>query len=188
MRILCDVDGVFADFIGHTFYSLGELAPEGGLENITSWDILESLSGEAKGICTTIWRSEGWCEGIPPYPHSREVIRKISTFGKIVWVTSPMSEAPHWHYERAKWLYTHFGSSHNDIVFTSDKSHVWGDVLIDDRIENLEDWVKSHPKGLGILWDQPYNRQRTPPGTLRAYSWFEVFEHLTKIRARSSKD
>lgn len=186
MRILCDVDGVFANFTGHTLTVLGELAPEGGEQAITSWQILDHFSESTREICLKIWKDSGWCASIPPYPEALGAYQKLSTIGKVVWVTAPLKGAPHWHLERLEWLETHFGASEEDVVFTHDKSHVWGDVLIDDKLENVESWAETHKQGLGILWDRPYNRARTPAGTKRVHSWWEVYDHLSTIKMRKA--
>lgn len=181
MRILCDVDGVFADFLGHTLATLGPLAPEKGVEAFTSWNLLDTLNEEAREVSLRAWSSEGWCESIPPYPSSIYALSALSSLGKVYWVTAPLRDSKYWHYERLTWLKRHLGADDADVVFTHDKCHVWGDAIIDDRLENVEAWAKAHPKGLAILWDHPYNRERTPLGIRRASSWAQVLQLLRNL-------
>ncbi len=183
MRILCDVDGVFADFTTHALNSLGDLAPEGGADAITNWDILSLLSEEGRETCYRLWREAGWCSGLPLYQESLGFYEKLSSLGKVIWVTAPMVDAPYWTHERTLWLQKHFGAELDDIVFTHDKSHVWGGVLIDDKVENVEKWSRTHPQGLGLLWDQPYNQKWSPSrNSLRVRSTTEVVSAITKFR------
>lgn len=86
---------------------------------------------------------------------------------------------------KMKWLHQHglLGDVppyvFTDLVIAQDKSLVPGDVLIDDRPKNLEDF-----QGKGILWDAPYNRgERRWP---RVRSWEvvpDVIEMLTGAAA-----
>ena len=61
------------------------------------------------------------------------------------------------------------------------KTLVEADILIDDKLENVEDW--SEVGRTAILWDAPYNRSAEylhGPGTvLRAKGWAEVVELLS---------
>lgn len=170
MRILCDVDGVFADFTKHALASIGESSRSE--EEFTSWDMLSHFSQEVRDTCTRIWREQSWCAEIPPYPEALDSYQRLSSIGKIVWVTAPMVDAPYWCHERTLWLQKHFGAKLQDIVFTHDKAHVWGDVLIDDRVENILGWSEIHANGFGLLWDRPYNRNvALPQNTQRVHSW-----------------
>lgn len=187
MRILCDVDGVFADFTGHALSTMGELAPVGGEEEITTWDMFPHLSPEARCLSERAWREQGWCSGIPVYPEALWAYGKLESIGKVIWVTSPMVNAPYWCHERTLWLQRYFRAELEDIILTSGKYHVWGDVLIDDKIENLEKWCKHNPQGFGILWDQPYNRAWVPGAqAIRARTWEEVILLLTGLKSQKT--
>jgi 5'(3')-deoxyribonucleotidase len=181
MRILCDVDGVFADFLGHTIFYLGDKAP--GEEEFTSWNLLDHLSKEEAEFCNALWRLPSWCKDIPLLPGAQVAHKELAALGKVLWVTAPVRNSRYWHLERISWLEAHFGVDEDDVVFTHDKSHVWGDVIIDDRLENVEGWAKAHPAGLPILWDRPYNRSRTPEGIHRVKTWEEVLCLVTQFKA-----
>lgn len=183
MRILCDVDGVFADFLGHTISLLGGISPPE--ESFTSWNLLDHLSEQDTEFCNIAWRQPGWCLGIPLLPGAQVAHQELARLGKVLWVTAPLRNSRHWHFERVSWLVSYFGVDEDDVVFTHDKSHVWGDVIIDDRLENVEGWAKAHPAGLPILWDRPYNRSRTPEGIYRVKTWEEV---LLLVRAKAKLD
>jgi 5'(3')-deoxyribonucleotidase len=103
-------------------------------------------------------------------------------------VTAPLRGSPYWRVERTKWLLQLVEAENLDIVFTHDKSRVWGDVFIDDRLENVEAWAEVHQQGLAIVWDHPYNRARTPPGIHRATSWSQVFQIIRDYEAQASID
>lgn len=176
MLILCDVDGVFADFLKHTLDTLGPLAPPGGREVFTSWDLRENMSPEAQMVVDRKWREKGWCLGIPAYPEAKEGLAALNSIGDVVWVTSPMPGSPHWILERTQWLRHLTGKDNPPIIFAKDKSSYPGDVFIDDRIDNVEDWAYAHQGGLPIVWDHPYNRSKIHPRIQRADSWGRVLQ------------
>jgi len=183
MLILCDVDGVFADFLGHTLDTLGPLAPPGGREVFTSWDFRDNMSPGAQMFVDRKWREKGWCLGIPPYPEAKEGLAKLKSVGDVVWVTSPLQSSPHWIPERTLWLQQLTGEDKPTIMFAWDKSRYQGDVFIDDRLENVEAWADVHRGSLPIVWDRPYNRERTLPGIQRTDSWERVLQLIQERKS-----
>jgi 5'(3')-deoxyribonucleotidase len=181
-RIILDVDGVLADFTGHTLALLGEHAPPGGREAFTTWDLLTTLSPEARAMCAHGWRRPGWCGSMPTLPDAQHAVDRLSLRAEIVYATAPMEGAPHWMLEREKWLIQQFAVDRDNVVFTHDKSHVWGDVFVDDKPENIDRWAKVHRNGMALLWNAPYNQswRSTLPNTRRVVRWAEVFEALPR--------
>lgn len=187
-RIILDVDGVVADFVGHTLTLLGELAPPGGREAFTAWDMVSVMSPEARAVCTHGWRQPGWCASMPTLPDAQNAVDRLSLRADVVWATAPMTHAPHWMHERAGWLERVFAADPRSIVFTHDKAHVWGDVFVDDKPENVDGWADTHRDGFSILWTAPYNREWTSrhPNTMRAIGWRDVFDRLRDLPSRLS--
>jgi 5'(3')-deoxyribonucleotidase len=184
-RLILDVDGVLADFVGHTLTLLGDMAPPGGREAFTSWEMLSVMSPEARARCAHGWRQPGWCATMPPLPETQNAVDRLGLRAEIVYATAPMPAAPHWMYERAMWLERMFAANPASIVFTHDKSHVWGDVFVDDKAENVDGWAETHPEGFAVLWDAPYNRDWTPrrDNAVRADGWATMFDRLRQSGA-----
>ena len=171
IRILLDVDGVLADFVGHTMTlldGLGIRLPNNGRDGFNTWDLLDVLpSNESRSRCAWGWRERGWCVSMPPYPGAQQAVANLRTHADIVFVTAPMPYAPNWMFERTQWLMKEFDAKAHEIVHTTGKHNVWGDVLVEDKPSNLEEWLAEHPNGTGILCDAPYNRNWIIPDTLR---------------------
>jgi hypothetical protein len=55
-------------------------------------------------------------------------------------------------------LKKHFSIDKHHVISTSAKYVCAGDVLIDDKLENLKKWVHCNPNGLAIRWLGPANR------------------------------
>jgi 5'(3')-deoxyribonucleotidase len=181
-RVLLDVDGVLADFVGHTLTLLGEHAPPGGRDAFTSWDMLSLMSPEARAMCSHGWRRQGWCATMPTLPDAQNAVDRLGLRAEVVYATAPMADAPNWMWERSKWLERVFAADPRSVVFTHDKAHVWGDVFVDDKSENVDGWASAHPDGVALLWDAPYNQdwKARHPNARRATAWRDVFDALRK--------
>jgi len=180
-RVILDVDGVLADFVGHTLSLLGELAPPGGRGAFTSWDMVSVMSPEARARCAYGWRAPGWCATMPTFPAAQNAVDRLGLRAEVVYATAPMVDAPHWMYERSIWLERVFAADPRSVVFTHDKAHVWGDVFVDDKPENVDGWAAAHPSGHAVLWDAPYNRDWTPHGNAVRGDWITVFDILRRM-------
>ncbi len=181
-RVILDVDGVLADFVGHTLTLLGDHAPSGGRDAFTNWDMFSCMSPEARAICAHGWRQPGWCVTMPTFPDVQNAVDRLSLRAEIVYATAPMDDAPHWMFERSIWLERQLAAQRANIVFTHTKSHVWGDVFLDDKPENVDGWAAAHPSSFALLWDAPYNQDWTPrhPNVRRATTWRDVFDALPR--------
>lgn len=180
-RVLLDVDGVLADFLQPAFTTLNTLAgtnhhPSQQVE----WDVFSLFDEAAHG--PSFFRAcnqRGWCRSIPVYDGAKEGYAQLANVADVYVVTSPMNHNETWTHEREAWLLEHFGIPHKRIVHTSAKFLVKGDVLIDDKPSNVSDWLEHHPTGLGLLWDQTYNRQAT--AGVRVTSWAEALDRLKRL-------
>lgn len=161
-QIWIDCDGVLADFI--TAY-LALVKQHTGRthtrDEITSFDLSECIvSAEEDAF---IWRSlidqPGWVLGLQPLPGALWAVNALRALGRVGVLTSPHL-GPHWVHERARWLMAgdSFAFKRREIVWASDKSHVRGDVLIDDNKDHCVAWAKRNPNGAAILLDSPWNQ------------------------------
>lgn len=183
--ILVDADGVLADFTGAY---LGVVESITGCrarhEDVTSYHIHQcpwfvelaaKTPGLKKHVAAIVTHERGFCLGIDALPGAAPGLESLREAGHhVICVTSPW-HGPHWHHERVEWLREHMGFVPEDVVFCSKKYLVRGDVLVDDRYENVDKW----PGGLGLLWDQPWNRAFKTSGAgllapRRVTSWAEV--------------
>jgi len=188
MIILLDVDGVLADFVGA---SLSRLAGRFGRfhtrEQITEWDF-SSLPGFAE-VASDFWESTkepGFCASIEPYPEARagvDLLRAIPGVS-VEFLTSPMHGCPTWTHERDLWLEKHFGAHHHEVMHVRKKERVRGDILVDDKTDHIDAWSLANPKGIPILWAQPYNA-----GHVKTWTEVEsIARALQRSRERSDYD
>jgi 5'(3')-deoxyribonucleotidase len=62
--------------------------------------------------------------------------------------------------------------SERDIIVASDKSLVYGDMMVDDYEENLFAFHRRNPKGFAMLFDAPHNRSVE---MTRVKNWDDIF-------------
>ena len=93
-------------------------------------------------------------------------------------ITSPFYDSPTWVHERTCWVERHFGLGHDDITHTRAKGGVYGDILLDDKPQNVAVWKASHPGGLALQWHLP-NTAGLPDAGLRVHTWEEVLRLVT---------
>ena len=154
-RVLVDCDGVVADYT-KTYVAVASrvLGQPIAVEDVTTWEFRDCLGLSAfqeRRIELHLARDLD----LPEFPGAVDALREFRHAFDVVFVTSPHPRIPHWTHERARWLEARFPGA--PVIHTSHKAFVGGDVLIDDRPENIRHWLEANPEGLGILWARPYN-------------------------------
>lgn len=174
-RLLCDVDGVLADFVSaaeHAVYRvLGLHLPEGARDE---WDIFRSLASKDRARVYDALHEPGFCLGLTPLPGAVDGIREARRVADVYFVTSPMRGMT-WTRERELWLERHFDARTAHVVHTSAKHLCVGDVFVDDKPDTVVAWREHHPRAVGFVWDGRHNR--TAPGP-RTSSWSDVVDAL----------
>jgi 5'(3')-deoxyribonucleotidase len=193
LRILCDCDGVLADFVG---LILDYVARNTGLtyerEAVNEWDCLQCL-----GL------SDHWpyfreqcdrlnlCRDMRPLPGAAEFYAELGRLGHVRVCTTPMT--PAWLTQRAEWLID-FGVPLLEQMQIHEKHALAGgaegyDVLIDDRVENCEAFVRAGGRAFCLAAE--YNTHvapHVPRGThARCLAWLRAYakerERIARIAA-----
>lgn len=121
--------------------------------------------------------SDGFFWDLDVMPGCQEVIRELTKRYDIFIVTAAM-EFPNSFLPKHAWLQEHFPFLDiRNVVYCGDKSIVDADIMIDDRVRNLEQF-----QGMKILFSAPHNLNEKR--FLRVNSWAEVREMLLGDGAR----
>jgi 5'(3')-deoxyribonucleotidase len=84
-------------------------------------------------------------------------IRDLKYLGhRITWLTSPYDSCPDWGGIRNAWIRQRFGG--DSVIIERNKEKIDGDVLVDDKPDNIRKWKKAHPVGHAILFETQFNR------------------------------
>jgi 5'(3')-deoxyribonucleotidase len=151
--ILVDVDGVLADFTPTYLHELEKATGRHYIEaDVTDFDFRKCVctAEEDAAVWRTLSETPGIVYNLPTYPGAFQFLKELRELGRVVACTKPAG--PRWAGERYHWLLD-CGFAPADIVLCGDKNLVKGDVLIDDCIQNLDEWEH----GPGILVERPWN-------------------------------
>ena len=158
MRALVDVDGVLADFTGRI---LADIGSDKTLADIKTWQVFSKayMSAEMRRKAFALLETFGWWASQPVIPGALVGVEALRTAGyEVLFVTSPWHGCSTWGHARRLWLRTNVGAADADVVITSRKELLQGDIFIDDKAENVEGWYAAHG-GFAVLFDAPYNQE-----------------------------
>ena len=161
--VLVDCDGVLADLVGPWLDVLDEVhGIRASYDEVTDFEFGRCVCTpeQAEAVWAHIDATPGWGLRLPALPHVAAGLRHLRSWAnRVVCVTSPHVSGS-WVVDRYRWLFQR-GFHRRDIVLASDKSLVAGDALIDDKVDNLREWVKAWPYGEAVTIEHPYNREWT---------------------------
>lgn len=182
MRILLDMDGVVVDLMTpwleerHRLYG-GE---KYRIEQITAYDWTNELGIDKEQAYAIICRPNFY-SGLKPFPGAIEGVKALCGFSEVVICTSPVNSLT-CAGEKTEWVKWHLPWVRS-IVITETKDLIKGDVMIDDRPENLAGF-----EGIRILFDRPWNRSEESLECLsglvydRVANWDEVVGKAGDLR------
>lgn len=166
MNILLDMDGVLANFVGGAIDAHGadERVEEQTAYNFwrdwpTSWaDRYEW--GENTMSDFEFWTAcsghDFWA-GLKPYSWTVELYSELRKIAPVKIVTAPRSRDAGCFSGKLEWLHSHLGVNSTDVVFTSQKWLLNGNmnVLIDDHDDQFDNFI-SHG-GDAVIFPQAWN-------------------------------
>jgi 5'(3')-deoxyribonucleotidase len=151
------MDGVLADAIGHMLK-----VRNGGdglsITDFTEWHI-GNRAPEGNGIYQ-YFHLPNIFRDAEPIPGAIEGVMFLFAHGHdVVLVTALPADSHNAYHQKIQWAREHLGIDDQHFVATHNKGLVRGDILIDDRPDNLDQWKKENPAGLAILYPQPWNTE-----------------------------
>lgn len=173
-RIAIDVDWVMAKLL-HKWLEYYNILFDEELttEDILEWSIVDFVKPEAEEVMLNILNLPDFYRDLAIRSTAAESIKELDKYYEILIVTDYFTKESF----KAKydWLreYLPFIKREN-LVFTGNKSLILADYLIDDGVHNLETF-----KGIGILYDAPYNRDETR--FKRVHSWGEITDYFVDL-------
>lgn len=141
-------------------------------EDIKEWNMTKAFPTiPPKEVFAPLYEKTLW-ERVKPLPGAVEYLKKIIDDGhKVVIVTSSHPDTVALKLNNVLFKYFPY-LSYNDVIITSQKQLIKGDILIDDAPHNLEggDYFK-------LLFDAPHNQSYPVEENLmaRVHNWEEVY-------------
>jgi 5'(3')-deoxyribonucleotidase len=179
-RVLVDVDDVLTDFIGPAEREVSELLGRAWtVEELPAheWRITSVLDSVQRAQLVERTGQPEWVAGLVPCPRAQAGIARLLEIAEVVSVTAAISWAP----TRIPWLEQHFGIPKALQIYTQAKHVCAGDVMIDDRPENVIRWAQHNPQGFPILWTTRENCRRDVP-LPRSSSWDAIVGLVENLR------
>lgn len=173
--ILCDVDGVLADFIGEL---CRKALPGRTPKDFTRWKLEENLDTVDTAYAEQTICSPGFCEGLPLYPGAKGFLKSLRKVGQVIALTA-CTPTRHWPGERIEWCVKR-GFDRQDIILCPGprKRLVFGHYLIEDRLDTALQWQDKNIFGQAILIDRPWNQGNTH-GVKRVHSYNEALNAIS---------
>lgn len=178
--LLLDVDGVIANF-NQLYLDIVEhrLGKKFTVKDITEWDVGKALKlsdRELDEVHDELY-AEGKAFHIVPYHGAIAAVNQLWQLYDLWFVTAPLKHSKTWDYDRRQWFLRYFGeAAAAKVIYAGRKERLSGDALVDDKLENIQEWQKANPEGISIYWSDNHQIQR---GSIRGprvitKSWDEV--------------
>lgn len=173
MRLLIDMDDVIADTLNYTIACLESNGILIKKKELAGKELEDILTKEQVDFMRKMTNSISYFKRIPIKPNCYAVLKELQKQYEIR-VVSCAFVFPNSMNAKLWWLRKNLDFiSLNEIIFCGNKGDVKGDVIIDDRIENLQSFY-----GKKYLFSAPHNVNER--GYKRLNSWIEVKEELCK--------
>lgn len=169
-----DVDGVISD-IGQTIVSIYNYKSicvssppfikndTYSVEDIVDYDFSTLIGEECfMSIVSTMENSKA-CMRLPLYAGAQAMVSELKEIGDVIFITKPFLIYKDWYVERNFWMKKNFGVDPKDIIYTSKKHLIDVDILIDDCVDILKDWIIYTKKpAIKVIrpWNADFNNNR----------------------------
>ena len=173
--IALDCDGVLSDFVAGVLKWSKSIGLTNTREQITDFNIFKAWNRpDLWPAFSAEVAKKHWVSTLPVIDGAVSMVDDLRRLGEVVIVTSPYKGAPYWMQERNDWLEKHFGFMQKDIIHATHKHLIRADFLIDDAAHNIEKFP-----GIGLLVDQPWNRECTSGIMCKSYE--EVLDTVGRM-------
>ena len=185
--IAIDVDGVLANQIAHLLPIIDQkYGKQLKYEDIVEWD-LKIGNTDIASVIRAEQQQKRYVQKMPPILNASESINRLIRKFKIAIVTARSPDSDEW---TKNWLVAN-GIPYDSYINTKEghkhNIDVDHELLVDDYLGNIQKYLEKSD-GLAILFDQPWNRERS---SLRQYmedgrllvakDWDDVLAKIEKM-------
>ena len=172
MTILVDMDDTIEQLLKALVARANErYCRNASVDDVTDWSIVCAFPGIAKQQILDFMRDADFWDTVEPVPGAAEALKHFMDEGHDVYIVTA-TEYEHVAEKMKGVLFRYFPFiSWDQVIITSRKQLIRGDVLIDDGVHNLEGG-----KYRKILVTAPYNRDYDAEanGMIRVHGWDEI--------------
>ena len=186
MTILVDMDDTIEQLLRAWMRGVNEKYHRNAVyEDFVSWDVSAAYPGLTREQVYAIPDEPGFWATVEPMPGAAEALERIIAAGHQVYIVTATGyrSLPE---KMDDLLFRYFPFiSWDQVIVTSNKQMIRGDVLIDDGVHNLEggDYVK-------ILVSAPHNAgyDAEANGMIRVDSWDRIEDVIRNLAAADTGD
>ena len=184
LLICVDLDGVVCDLLGPLVKRFNQVTANNiEVKNIVTWKLPD-------GMKEIMYEYPYIFSKLPLIGGALDGLRALKEDGhELVFVTCASKNSAI-AYHKINWYYEQGLDNYGEIIISSNKGIIEGDVLIDDAYHNCTDFVTSR-SGLdkrAILVDHPYNWSALLLPTIkRALDWPDILRKVADIANESNR-
>lgn len=184
-KVLLDCDGFLSRFQQRALGIVERVTGRRYVEaDVKEYDFCKALgltTAEKKIVMDAISDQRGFALGMEVYDGAIEAVRSVREIAAVRIVTSPWDSNETWMSERTRWLRQNFGIPSNHVYHLSEKESVFGNVFVDDKVENVIAWHKAWPREMAVLWRNAHNQDAvTPEGVLSTGSYVSLVDAIER--------
>jgi 5'(3')-deoxyribonucleotidase len=177
-KVLLDIDGVLRDFVGRILFFLDiEYGIKLRKENVTKYDLSEVTGLSVEELRDLMYYK--YPKEIFLYAEKEPYFYLNEKFFRDNNVLICTNQPAHLFDITAQWLDKNIGIEYfAGIIFTSHKYLIEADYMIDDNLSQIERWKMYNKYGIGIVYDQYWNRSDSNSLHLdiRAENWNDIYK------------
>lgn len=153
-RILLDLDDTITDFLPDIVKEYNDFfGEEHSLDEITEWVIPNTFK---HGLLEMTDRTD-FLTRVSPKAGAIKYINKWLDEGYDIYIVSDCRTVKDYE-DKVVWLKTFLPKFDiNKFISCRDKFIIQGDIFIDDRIENVDNWEKKNEFGHGLIFEAKHN-------------------------------
>ena len=188
---LFDLDGTLVDYDKGMFESLNDLQSEH--EPPLTFERMHNLPSAYERRRKLVCKIPGWWLSLKEFKLGFDVLRMAIDLGfqPNILTKGPLHSPNAWK-EKVEWCQTHVTPLYEDfgMNIVTEKSMVYGRVLVDDFPPYIWRWLKKRPRGLVIMPAHVYNQDAELPNIIRydGTNGEQVLRALVMAKNRQEKE
>lgn len=160
LTILCDLDGIIVDLLKAWLdFHNAKYGDNFTKADITEFAMHKCVKPEHRGKIYEFLNLDNCFDDLQPIPGAIEAVNNLIEKGHDFVVLTASAKNPMSAFGKIKWVKKYLGLERQQIIVSSRKELICGDVLIDDSPDNIKAYNKRWPNTPILSIAYPYNAE-----------------------------